>query len=407
MGLAPYAEPKYVEIIKNNLVDIKDDSSFRLNLSYFDYVGGFTMIKDEKFSELFNGPRRAAEAEITIREMDLARSVQVITEEILLKTARYAKKIIDTENLCLAAGVALNCVANGKIISENIFKNVWIQPAAGDDGGALGAALSFYYNHLGMGRNINISDSMEGAYLGPEFSDEEIREFLEIESYPYTEFNTQEELTRYIAENIARGNVVGLFHGRMEFGPRALGNRSIIGDPRSPEMQSVMNLKIKYRESFRPFAPSVLKEKASTFFEIDDDSPYMLIVTPVKGERLSRQGVNRERVSMKEWVNAVRSDIPAVTHVDYSARGHTVDRQINSFYHSVINEFEKLTGYGVIINTSFYVRGEPIVCNPEDAYKCFMRTKMDILVLNSFVLKKEHQPKSDEIDDWQNEFELD
>jgi len=406
MGLAPYGKPTYVDVIKETLIDIKPDGSFRLNQAYFDYLSGLTMT-NERFAELFGGPPRSPESPITRREMDLARSIQEVTEEIVLLIAAEARRLTGKRNLALAGGVALNCVANGKILREGLFDDVWIQPASGDAGGALGAALAYWHNGLDKPRAVDGGrDRMEGAYLGPEFSPESIREFLEERGYPYHE-PAEAEWAPTIARLIEEENVVGLLQGRMEFGPRALGNRSIIGDARSPKMQSIMNLKIKYRESFRPFAPSCLEESISDFFEIDRPSPYMLLVAQVKEERCVPLRGDEEDLEIREWVNRPRSDVPAITHVDFSARIQSVNRETNPRYHAIIDEFRRRTGYGIIINTSFNVRGEPIVCTPEDAYRCFMRTEMDVLVLGPFLLMKKEQPGWEEKENWQETFVLD
>ncbi len=405
MGLAPYGEPKYVQRIYDNLVDLKEDGSFNLNLAYFGYLDGLRMT-NARFAELFDGPPRQAEAEITKREMDMARSIQVVTEEIVLKMARHVAQTTGEKDLCLSGGVALNCVANGQLLREGIFRNIWIQPASGDAGGALGAALLVWHQVRGMGREVSgAGDAMKGSYLGPEFDDSEIEEYLAANGYRARRLFDQDwadEIARLIDDQ----KVVGLFHGRMEFGPRALGNRSIVGDARSPRMQSIMNLKIKYRESFRPFAPSCLEEKKGEYFDLDVASPYMLLVAPVRKERC-RSVERKEALSLRDWVNQERSDIPAVTHVDCSARIQTVARETNSRYYDLIKAFEKRTGYGIIINTSFNVRGEPIVCTPEDAYRCFMRTEMDYLVLGSFLLDKLEQPEWKENSDWQEDYVLD
>ncbi len=406
MGLAPYGEPRYVQLIFEHLIDLKEDGSFRLNEDYFDYLSGLTMTND-KFAELFGGPARASESPITRREMDIARSIQEVTEEIVLRIARHARKHTGMKYLCLAGGVALNCVANGRIVREKIFEDVWIQPASGDAGGALGAALAFWHNGLDKPRTVDgRRDAMRGSYLGPEFSEASIREFLDARGYVYEQPST-DEWADQIAQEIEEQKVVGLLHGRMEFGPRALGNRSIIGDPRSPRMQSIMNLKIKYRESFRPFAPSCLEERVGDFFDLDGPSPYMLLVAPVKSERHTESSGDEQSLDLMEWVNRPRSDVPAITHVDYSARIQSVSRETNPRYHAIISEFERRTGFGIVINTSFNVRGEPIVCTPEDAYRCFMRTEMDTLVLGPFLLRKQAQPGWTEKESWQEEFALD
>ncbi|HEX3130344.1 MAG TPA: carbamoyltransferase [Thermoanaerobaculia bacterium] len=413
MGLAPYGSGVYNDIIKRELVDIRDDGSFRLNMDYFGYMDGLEMTNG-KFAALFGGPPRQPESPLSKREMDLARSIQEVTEEIVLKLARHAREITGKRNLCMAGGVALNCVANGILLREGIFDDIWIQPAAGDAGGALGAPLAVWHNAMDKPRTVGISqlepgkrrDAMRGALLGPEFPDAEIQAWLESRGYP-AEKLSPEEWPKRIAQVIAGENVMGLCHGRMEFGPRALGGRSIIGDARSPKMQSIMNLKIKYRESFRPFAPSVLEERVSDYFELDRPSPYMLLVADVvESRRIPKRG-DEQDLPLVEWVNRPRSDVPAITHVDYSARIQSVSREDSPRYHAIISEFEKLTGYGVIVNTSFNVRGEPIVCTPEDAYRCFMRTEMDYLVLGSFLLDKKAQPKLEEKGDWRKDYQLD
>ena len=410
MGLAPYGEGRYSDAIRRELVDIRDDGSFRMNMEYFGYLDGLEMTNG-KFESLFGGPPRKPESPITQREMDLARSIQEVTEEIVIKLARTARELTGKRYLCMAGGVALNCVANGLLLREGIFDDLWIQPAAGDAGGALGAPLAVWHNALGNPRTVAVSngkprDAMRGALLGPEFSRQQIREYLEFHQLPYEEL-PEADWARRIAELIAGENVVGLCQGRMEFGPRALGGRSIVGDARSPKMQSVMNLKIKYRESFRPFAPSVLEERVSDYFELDRPSPYMLLVADVvAGRRIPKRGDEKD-LPLVEWVNRPRSDVPAITHVDYSARIQTVSREDSPRYHAILSEFEKLTGYGVIVNTSFNVRGEPIVCTPEDAYRCFMRTEMDYLILGPFLLDKKAQPPLPERGDWRQEFQLD
>jgi carbamoyltransferase len=406
MGLAPYGEPKYANLIKEHLIDIKEDGSFRLNLDYFDYCTGLRMT-NAKFDKLFGGPRRAPESPLTQREMDLGRSIQVVTEEVMIKMAASLRKEVDSENLCLAGGVALNCVANGKLLKQNIFKNIWIQPAAGDAGGALGAALAVWHRQLKKPRIINSTDDMQGAYLGPQYSSEFIREFLETRGIPAHGMENEEALADHVADLIDKEKVVGWFQGRMEFGPRALGNRSILGDARSSKMQSTMNLKIKFRESFRPFAPAVLRSHVADYFELDADSPYMLLVAPVKKERCKFPEGGDEKWGI-EKLNMIRSDIPAVTHVDYSARIQTIHESTNPRFWKLLKAFEKKTGYALVINTSFNVRGEPPVCTPEDAFRCFMRTEMDHLVLGNFVLNKEEMPEDKkEKSDWKKEFELD
>lgn len=406
MGLAPYGDPKYVDLILNELVDLKADGSFRLNLDYFGYLDGLTMTNG-RFAKLFGGAPRTPESEITKREMDMARSIQVVTEEIVMRIARHAHALTGEENVCLAGGVALNCVANGRLHREGPFQNLWIQPAAGDAGGALGAAYVVWHMVQDNKREANgVNDKMNGAYLGPEFDVTEIKAYLRHYGYAATRMDDEEQWAKHIAQLLSDQNVIGLFQGRMEYGPRALGNRSIIGDARSPAMQQTMNLKIKYRESFRPFAPSCMEDRVSDFFELDEPSPYMLLVASVKAGRC--KGIERaQELSMHERINQLRSDVPAITHVDYSARIQTVSRDVNPRYYAIIKAFEDLTGYGIIINTSFNLRGEPIVCTPEDAYRCFMRTEMDYLVLGPFILNKEEQPDWTEKQDWRREFSLD
>jgi carbamoyltransferase len=406
MGLAPYGEPIYADLIREHLVDIRDDGSFRLNMDYFNYDSGLTMT-NSKFADLFGGPARKPESEISQREMDLARSVQEVTEEIVLKMASHAAKITGEKNLCLAGGVALNCVANGKILRSNLFENIWIQPASGDAGGALGAAMHVWHVLENGERKVDgKNDSMSGAYLGPEFSEDTVTDWLDKNGFRYTK-HSDTELEQQVAKYVADQNVVGLCQGRMEYGPRALGNRSIIGDARSPKMQSVLNLKIKYRESFRPFAPSCLEERIGDYFEIDTPSPYMLLVAQVQKERCIAPSEEDKKLPVIEIVNQKRSDVPAITHVDYSARIQSVAKKTNRRYWGIISEFEKLTGEGIIINTSFNVRGEPIICTPEDAYRCFMRTEMDYLAIGNLLLKKTDQPDFDDPDNWREEFPLD
>jgi carbamoyltransferase len=405
MGLAPYGQPLYSDLILSELIDLKKDGSIRLNQSYFDYVGGLRMT-NRRFSKLFGGPPREPETEITQREMDLAASIQVVAEKIILRMVSHVHNETKLDSLCLAGGVALNCVANGRIIREGPFKNVWIQPAAGDAGGALGAALSVWHRYLGNQRpNPNGVDRQTGSYLGPAYTNQEVKVFLDNNSLPFHELDKNVR-ARTIGEQIARGKIVGYMAGRMEFGPRALGARSILGDPRQKDTQTVMNLKIKYRESFRPFAPTVLEDKADRYFDIDRPSPYMLLVADVKEERRLPQS-SRDGLSMLERLKVNRSDIPAVTHLDYSARLQSVNRQDKPDYYDVIAEFEKLTGCAVIVNTSFNVRGEPIICTPEDAYRCFMRTEIDVLVIEDCILYKSEQPKWQESENWRDELELD
>ncbi len=406
MGLAPYGEPKYVDIILNELMDLKEDGSFKMNMKYFNYAAGLTMTNGN-FNKLFGRGPRKPESKLTQMDMDLARSVQEVTDEVMLRLARHIKTETGKNNLVLAGGVALNCVANGKVLREKIFDDIWIQPAAGDAGGALGAALFTWYQYLDNERNAdNKKDFQKGSYLGPEYSNKEIKKFLDKEGLPYKEVD-EETLVETTADLIANENVIGWFQGRMEFGPRALGNRSIIGDARSKKMQSIMNLKIKFRESFRPFAPSVLEEKISEYFEIDRPSPYMLLVADVKKERQKKMTDEENKLFGIDKLNIVRSDIPAITHVDYSARIQSVSKETNPLYHRLISEFDKKYGCGVIINTSFNVRGEPIVCTPEEAYTCFMRTEMDYLILGNFILDKKEQPEFKEDKNWREEFGLD
>ncbi|MDY0080794.1 MAG: carbamoyltransferase C-terminal domain-containing protein, partial [Ignavibacteriaceae bacterium] len=406
MGLAPYGEAKYVDLILSELIDLKEDGSFRMNMKYFNYCAGLTMT-NEKFHKLFGGKPRKPESELTQWEMDLARSLQDVTELVILKIAKYIAKTTGEKKLVMAGGVALNCVANGKVLNEGIFEDLWIQPAAGDAGGALGAALSIWYGYLNNERKSdNKTDTMMGAYLGPEYKDEEILRFLEENHIAYETINDG-EIAKKGGELIAEENVVGWFQGRMEFGPRALGARSILGDARSARMQSVMNLKIKYRESFRPFAPSVLGDKVGEFFEFDRESPYMLLVADVKESKRREMTSEERKLFGIEKLNIIRSEIPAVTHIDYSARLQTVHKETNPKYYELIEEFDRKTGVPVIINTSFNVRGEPIVCSPKDAYVCFMRTEMDYLIMGKYLLNKKAQRSLDKDSDWMKEYELD
>ena len=406
MGLAPYGEPKYVDLIYRELLDLRDDGSFTLNQKYFQYLTGLTMTNGA-FSQLFGGPPRVPESKLTQREMDLAKSVQVVCEEIMLRMARTARRETGMDNLCLAGGVALNCVANGRILREGPFKRLWIQPAAGDAGGALGVAQLIWHRYCKEPRAVAPgADGMRGAYLGPAFTPEEIAAYLESVGAPAERLERDRLLPR-VAELLAGEKVIGWFDGRMEFGPRALGARSILGDPRSPRMQAQMNLKIKFREGFRPFAPSVLRERVREYFELDTDSPYMLLVAPVTPSRQIPMTDEQQRLWGIDQLNVVRSDIPAVTHIDYSARVQTVSRDTNPNYYDLITEFERLTGCAVLVNTSFNVRGEPIVCSPADAYRCFMRTHIDYLVLGPFLLDKTRQPEWKESAEWQREFQLD
>jgi carbamoyltransferase len=408
MGLAPYGKPVYSQLIKDHIIDIKDDGSFKLDMSYFNYTSGLTMTSS-KFHKLFGAEPREREGELTQREMDLAASIQDVTEEIMIKLAKHIKEVTGSKNLCLAGGVALNCVGNGKILRENIFENIWIQPAAGDAGGALGSAYSVYYQELGNSRTVEKDslDKMQGAYLGPKFSDSETEEYLKSVGAKYRYIGDEEELVDVVSTELSNQKVIGWHYDRMEFGPRSLGHRSIIGDARSVEMQSTMNLKIKYRESFRPFAPSVLRERVSEWYELDVDSPYMLLVAPVKNERCYTMSEDQEKLFGIEKLNVPRSEIPAVTHIDYSARIQTVHKETNERYHKLLSKFEEKTGCPTVVNTSFNVRGEPIVCTPEDSYRCFMRTEMDLLVVDSFVLYKEEQPEFEDRENWQDKFELD
>jgi carbamoyltransferase len=405
MGLAPYGVPRYKELILKEIIDLKEDGSLRMNLSYFDFLGGLRMT-NHRFAELFNGPPREPESEITQREMDIAASIQAVAEEVVMKMANHVYKETRQKYLCLAGGVALNCVANGRILRDGPFEDIWIQPAAGDAGGAMGAALSVWHRYLGNERpNPNGHDSQRGSYLGPSFSDEEIKTFLDRRGYPCHVLDKDKRASA-VAELIAQGKIIGHMSGRMEFGPRALGARSIIGDARRQDTQTVMNLKIKYRESFRPFAPTVLEERVSEYFEMDRPSPYMLLVADVKEKRRLPQP-SANSMPMMERLKVKRSDIPAVTHLNYSARLQSVNKRDKPDYHEIITEFEKLTGCGVIVNTSFNVRGEPIICTPEDAYRCFMRTEMDVLVIEDCMLFKEEQPSWKEKGDWRDELELD
>jgi len=406
MGLAPYGRPIYVDKILEHLIDVKDDGSFRMNMKYFDYVAGLKMTSSA-FNDLFGGPPRQPETKLTQREMDLARSLQDVTELIMLRCARHVRKETGMKELCLAGGVALNCVGNGKILKEKIFDRIWIQPAAGDAGGALGAAYMAYYQYCSRPRTIQPNrDKQQGSYLGPSFSNPDIESFLKNNNLSYRYLN-DDDLYKTTADLMAQEKVIGWFRGRMEFGPRALGNRSIIGDARSPKMQSIMNLKIKYRESFRPFAPSILEEHISDYFQIDCPSPYMLLVADVAQDKQLPVPDDKKELWGIDLLNIPKSVIPAITHIDYSARIQSVSRETNPGYYSLINEFHRLTGCPVIINTSFNVRGEPIVCSPSEAYVCFMRTEMDYLVLNNYLLAKTDQPSFTEKTDWRSRFELD
>ncbi len=398
MGLAPYGEPKYVDLIKDKLIDLKNDGSLKLNMEYFNYTVGLTMTND-KFAELFGIAPRRPESPLTQKYMDIAKSIQEVAEEAIIKTARHARKIAGSPNLCLAGGVALNCVANGKLLKENIFDEIWIQPAAGDAGGSVGAALALYYKEFSEKRSVSKKDKMKSAFLGPEYSDEEIKRTLDKYGAKYETIADRDELIDFAAGEIANQKIVGWFQGRMEFGPRALGARSILADPRSPEARSKINRKIKFREGFRPFAPSVLEEKAAEYFDLDAPSPYMILVADVLERR--RKNVQEDNeIKGLDKLNLVRSEIPAVTHVDYSARIQTVKESDNPLYHRLIKKFEEKTGVPLVVNTSFNVRGEPIVRSPENAYKCFMKTEMDTFVVGSFVLRKERQPTEIDIKKW-------
>jgi carbamoyltransferase len=389
-------------------VDIREDGSVVLNMDYFAYATGLKMIKEDKWEQLFGVPRRKPESEISQIYMNIALAIQQVTEDIVLRLVRTARDLTGSKHLVLAGGVALNCVANGKILKSGIFEDLWIQPAAGDAGGALGAAYAAWHIHGGNERQVNSHiDAMEGSYLGPEFSDKEIGRALHKYGAAMHHYDNFNELAAYVAGKLAEGNVVGWFQGRMEFGPRALGDRSILGDPRNPEMQKKMNLKIKYREGFRPFAPAVLEEDVQEYFDLDRRSPYMLLVTPVREERQIPLPEKYHERALYDRLYFLRSDLPAITHIDYSARIQSVNRQTNPRYWELIDEFKKLTGYGVVVNTSFNVRGEPIVCNPDDAYRCFMRTEMDFLVLGNFVLDKKEQPNLADNEDWRAKFKLD
>ena len=405
MGLAPYGEPRYKDIILQELIDLKDDGSFKMNMEYFDYVAGLRMTNN-KFNRLFGGEPREPETKLTQKEMDIARSLQEVTEEIVLRMGKHVYDETGQKNLALAGGVALNCVANGKLLRQGPFENIWIQPAAGDAGGALGAALIGWHNYFEKPRSVNGKDSQKGSYLGPEFSEREIRDFLNRKEIPFSKIASN-DIPQKIADLIAEEKVIGWFQGRMEFGPRALGARSIIGDARSPKMQAQMNLKIKFREGFRPFAPSVLADKVSDYFEMNVESPYMLLVADVKKERQKQMKENDKKLFGIDKLNILRSDIPAVTHIDYSARIQTVHEDTNKLYYELIKKFDEKYNCPVIINTSFNVRGEPIVCTPEDAYRCFMRTHIDYLIIGNYLLDKKEQKELKEGKDWRKEFQLD
>ncbi|MFY9552838.1 MAG: carbamoyltransferase [Thermoanaerobaculia bacterium] len=423
MGLAPYGEPKYVSMIKDRLLEIRPDGSLRLNQEYFGYADTLRMTNN-LFDRLFGGPPREPETHLTQRDLDLARSIQDITEEVMLKMASYAHQVTGLKRLCMAGGVALNCVGNGRLLREGPFEEIWIQPAAGDAGGALGVALAIWHRYLGKprrsperlgtwepargtsGRTPRYADGMKGAHLGPRHGEQQVETFLDARALPRRR-HSREEIPEVVAELLVQEKVIGLHQGRMEFGPRALGSRSILGDARSPRMQAVMNLKIKFREGFRPFAPSVLREHVADWFEMNVDSPYMLLVADVQHSRRRAMTAEEEALWGIAKLNVVRSQIPAVTHVDYSARIQTVRRETNPLYWDILEAFRRKTGCPVVVNTSFNVRGEPIVCTPEDSYRCFMRTQIDALVLENFVLRKEEQPPYEEKGDWRKEFDLD
>ena len=404
MGLAPYGEPKFKDIILDKLIDVKEDGSFRLNMDYFNYATGLTMTNN-KFAKLFNMERREAENKLSQIHMDMAASIQAAIEEIVLKITRFLSKEFKLQNLCMAGGVALNCVVNGKILKEGLFKNIWVQPAAGDAGGALGAAQAFYYQELDKKRETLKTDSMKGSYLGPWFTDNQVEDELDSCGANYKKL-TSDEIVKEAAKALSEEKVIGWFQGRMEFGPRSLGNRSIIADPRSEKMQKNLNLKVKYRESFRPFAPAVLFEKVSEWFDINSESPYMLLVADVKKSKQLQMTDKQNNLFGIDKLNVKRSSIPSVTHVDYSARIQTVHKETNLIFYRLIEEFEKITKHPILVNTSFNVRGEPIVCSVIDAFYCFMGTDLDILVCNNFILYKDNQNK-DLLKEYKNEYELD
>lgn len=414
MGLAPYGVPgsseviEYVKRIRENMVEIKEDGSLWLNQEYFSYATGLRMVNEHKWEKLFGYKTRKPESELETKHCNLGLAIQLITEEVVVKMAAEAKRLTGSDNLAMAGGVALNCVANGKLYNTGLFKNIFIQPAAGDAGGALGACQAAYHIYFGADRTpVADLDRMKGSYLGPSYSDDETEKTARRYGASFTRFQNEEELCAAVAQKLSEGNVIGWMQGRMEFGPRALGGRSILGDPRSEEMQRKLNLKIKYRESFRPFAPSVLAEECSQYFEHDSHSPYMLLVQPVKKERRKLLPAGYDSFPLKEKLYYLRSDMPAITHIDYSARIQTVHRETNPRYHLLLREFKKLTGYGLVVNTSFNVRGEPIICTPEDAYRCFMRTEMDYLVVGNIVFDKRNQPEWKDKDNWKEEFTLD
>jgi carbamoyltransferase len=414
MGLAPYGNPdadqtqRFRQLILDELVDLRPDGSLLLNMDYFDYATGLTMCRDSRFVRLFGIPPRPRESALSQEYMNMALAIQQVTEEVVLRMADTAKELTGADYLTMAGGVALNCVANGKLLRRNTFKDIYIQPAAGDAGGAVGAALAAWHIEQGKERRVPTGmDAMQGSYLGPEFGADEIKRVVRRHNAPYRRYPDFDELIRDVAELLDQGQVVGWFQGRMEWGPRALGNRSILGDARNPEMQKRLNLKIKYREGFRPFAPSVLHEETANFFELDRPSPYMLLVAPVRPERCRPLPSGYQEMDMFDRLYIQRSDVPAITHVDYSARIQTVHRETNEKYWRLIKAFQDLTGCGLIVNTSFNVRGEPIVCTPEDAYRCFMRTEMDYLVMEDFLFDKKEQPAFQDHQDWRQVFELD
>lgn len=414
MGLAPYGNQadeqtkEFVRKIKEHLVDIRDDGSLLLNMEYFSFATGLRMCNDKKWHKLFGISRREIETPLEQSHMNMASAIQQVTEEIVLKLAATAKKITQSDNLVLAGGVALNCVANGKILEQGLFKKLWIQPASGDAGGSLGAALAAWHIHNAKPRHVKDGkDGMQGSYLGPEFSVKQILNVCKKHNAQYEFVQDRDELSKTVASLLAKGKIIGWFQGKMEFGPRALGNRSILGDPRNPEMQKILNLKIKFREGFRPFAPAVLEEDYHEYFNLNQPSPYMLLVAQVKPSRRNQNPENYSNMGMMERLYHLRSDVPSVTHVDFSARIQTVSKQTNPEFWTLINNFKMLTGYGVLVNTSFNVRGEPIVCTPDDAYRCFMRTAMDYLVMGNFILAKNEQQKTEDDLRWKEEFVLD
>ncbi len=414
MGLAPYGNPnseevkKYIKLIKEELIDLKEDGSIWLNQKYFNYATGLRMVYDKKWAALFGFPKRTSESDLEQQHCNLAFAIQKVTEDVVMNMAKEAKKLTDAKYLCMAGGVALNCVANGKLLASGIFENIFIQPAAGDAGGSLGAALAAHYLYFENPRTVATSfDDMNGAYLGPEFSDLDIEKMAKQFKANFEKYEEFDGLASKVAALISEGSVVGWHQGRMEFGPRALGNRSILGDPTNVEMQKKINLKIKYRESFRPFAPSVLEEDSEKFFDLKKESPYMLLVAPVKEDRQAKVPDNYWELPLRDRLYTLRSDIQAITHVDFSARVQSVHKKTNERYYKLIQKFKEKTGHGIVINTSFNVRGEPIVCTPEDSYRCFMRTEMDYLVIGNYIFDKKQQPNWDKKDNWQEEFVLD